>query len=291
MSTLYNFSQIVVPGNCYSSNYSIGIPIVDYGYSCAPHFYCPNSTASNPKSLPQVCPPTFECQAIRLASESCSPQGIYEPEICPRVLLDTGVSKKLAPEEPVLQSLPDVPSIPPPTADPTIKKGYGALPLSKQDSNHILKSANADPEKGEFGSDNQRGGGGGLAPGGGGTRSRRASILPTAPLGITDAQNLKRTTMLTSQTGLFSQLKSMAEEEERDTAYTSGVSISDIEYNIQQRPMSKKGPRAKSPELEGSAADLAGVTRAFARALNNRDDIRIDFRFENLGLALKDGKT
>ncbi|KAJ3284823.1 hypothetical protein HDU79_007844 [Rhizoclosmatium sp. JEL0117] len=81
--TSYDFSQILLPGNCYVSKYSIGYPITDYGYSCAPHFYCPNSTSSVIQSLPQLCTPTADCVGTRLKSKPCLPQGPYEPQLCP----------------------------------------------------------------------------------------------------------------------------------------------------------------------------------------------------------------
>ncbi|KAJ3127773.1 hypothetical protein HK100_009552 [Physocladia obscura] len=77
----YDYSQILVAGNCYVSSYAIGIPIPDYGYDCALNFYCPNSTSSVVKSLPQLCSPTADCVADRLKSQLCSPQGPYEPEL------------------------------------------------------------------------------------------------------------------------------------------------------------------------------------------------------------------
>ncbi|KAI8853994.1 hypothetical protein BC829DRAFT_381042 [Chytridium lagenaria] len=77
-----DLTKVLVPGNCYSSNLSVGIPVTKYGYTCAPHFYCPNTTISNVKSLPQICPPSVDCQLIRLATKSCEPQGQFEPQVC-----------------------------------------------------------------------------------------------------------------------------------------------------------------------------------------------------------------
>ncbi|KAJ3109532.1 hypothetical protein HDU97_005189 [Phlyctochytrium planicorne] len=81
-SSTIDLSIALVPGNCYSNKVSIGSPITKYGYSCAPHFYCPNATALNPVSLPQICPPSNKCQLERLATKFCEPQGPYEPQIC-----------------------------------------------------------------------------------------------------------------------------------------------------------------------------------------------------------------
>ncbi|KAJ1534054.1 hypothetical protein HK405_000186, partial [Cladochytrium tenue] len=85
-SSTYDLASILVPGNCYSSPYAIGLPIVDYGYSCTQGFLCPNSSATVLASLPQICPPTVSCQLQRLASKLCS--GFYCPTsnsilICP----------------------------------------------------------------------------------------------------------------------------------------------------------------------------------------------------------------
>eukprot|EP01119_Soliformovum_irregulare_P019516 TRINITY_DN6197_c1_g1_i1.p1 TRINITY_DN6197_c1_g1~~TRINITY_DN6197_c1_g1_i1.p1 ORF type:complete len:781 (+),score=218.38 TRINITY_DN6197_c1_g1_i1:3-2345(+) len=51
-------------------------------YSCALGFYCPNASASVPYSIPQLCPPTIDCQVRRLSGSQCDPQGIYEPSVC-----------------------------------------------------------------------------------------------------------------------------------------------------------------------------------------------------------------
>ncbi|KAI9344654.1 hypothetical protein BDR26DRAFT_183811 [Obelidium mucronatum] len=79
----YDYSQILLPGNCYVSPYAIGLPVTDYGYSCASRFYCPNATSSVTKSLPQLCSATAGCVATRLKTSLCTPQGPYEPSICP----------------------------------------------------------------------------------------------------------------------------------------------------------------------------------------------------------------
>jgi hypothetical protein len=48
--------------------------------SCPAHFYCPKINANDPLSFPSMCPPTLECQVLRLTSRFCPPQGIYEPQ-------------------------------------------------------------------------------------------------------------------------------------------------------------------------------------------------------------------
>ncbi|KAJ3071441.1 hypothetical protein HDU98_005335 [Podochytrium sp. JEL0797] len=79
----YVWSQILIAGNCYNSDLTIATPVVDYGYSCASHFYCPNATPSVVQSLPQICAPTDDCILARLATNMCQPNGPYEPEVCP----------------------------------------------------------------------------------------------------------------------------------------------------------------------------------------------------------------
>lgn len=63
---------------CIVDKRSIPFPLYDRR-SCPPHFYCPNANASDPLSFPSMCPPTIECQALRLFSRFCPPQGKYEP--------------------------------------------------------------------------------------------------------------------------------------------------------------------------------------------------------------------
>ncbi|KAL5451596.1 hypothetical protein PMIN07_005463 [Paraphaeosphaeria minitans] len=51
-------------------------------FVCNAGFYCPESKRTEP---PQYCPPTKECQAVRLqmAENTCDqPQGLYEPIVC-----------------------------------------------------------------------------------------------------------------------------------------------------------------------------------------------------------------
>ena len=49
--------------------------------SCPPRFYCPNANESDPLSFPSMCPPTLECQKLRLSSKFCPAQGKYEPVV------------------------------------------------------------------------------------------------------------------------------------------------------------------------------------------------------------------
>jgi ABC-type multidrug transport system ATPase subunit len=69
------------------SNYSScdsglpGIPITE-GQFCGDGFYCPNVDANRTETWPQYCPPTQECQFLRLEGQWCTRQGLYEPEVC-----------------------------------------------------------------------------------------------------------------------------------------------------------------------------------------------------------------
>ncbi|KAH9828028.1 ABC transporter, ABC-G family, WBC-type [Teratosphaeria destructans] len=47
--------------------------------TCNEGFYCPNSNNEHP---PQFCPPTDQCQVMRMTQSTCSPQGPFEPKIC-----------------------------------------------------------------------------------------------------------------------------------------------------------------------------------------------------------------
>ncbi|KAI3631015.1 hypothetical protein MIR68_010505 [Amoeboaphelidium protococcarum] len=58
--------------------------ILSANNSCPQHFYCPNTSPDNPISNPQMCPPTLKCQSLRLTSNFCEPQGLYEPVPCPK---------------------------------------------------------------------------------------------------------------------------------------------------------------------------------------------------------------
>ncbi|KAI9227817.1 MAG: hypothetical protein DHS80DRAFT_16527 [Piptocephalis tieghemiana] len=69
-------------GVCYAGSNVSGI-VVSQDYTCPPHYYCPNTTASNPASLPRLCPATKDCTMTRLYNGWCEPQGPYEPMVCP----------------------------------------------------------------------------------------------------------------------------------------------------------------------------------------------------------------
>ena len=69
------------------SNYSScdsglpGLPITE-GQFCADGFFCPNVDPNRTETWPQYCPPTQECQFLRLQGQWCERQGLYEPEVC-----------------------------------------------------------------------------------------------------------------------------------------------------------------------------------------------------------------
>ncbi|KAI9337955.1 hypothetical protein BDR26DRAFT_863348 [Obelidium mucronatum] len=50
--------------------------------TCDPGWYCPYLNQSDPSTLPVYCPPSPGCQTYRLESLPCSAQGRYEPILC-----------------------------------------------------------------------------------------------------------------------------------------------------------------------------------------------------------------
>ncbi|KAJ3013604.1 UNVERIFIED_CONTAM: hypothetical protein HDU68_000621 [Siphonaria sp. JEL0065] len=50
--------------------------------TCDPGWYCPYLNQSDPSTLPVYCPPSPGCQTFRLESNPCSAQGKYEPILC-----------------------------------------------------------------------------------------------------------------------------------------------------------------------------------------------------------------
>lgn len=66
-------------GSCYVNPQATGVTLID-DFSCPLHFYCPNTTSSNPQSKPQYCPADLDCQFSRLIGRPCSPQGEFEPQ-------------------------------------------------------------------------------------------------------------------------------------------------------------------------------------------------------------------
>ncbi|TPX57986.1 hypothetical protein CcCBS67573_g09198 [Chytriomyces confervae] len=70
--------------SCYiAPNLAIGIGLdPKQVLTCDPGWYCPNLNQSDPTTLPVYCPPSSGCQQYRLTSLPCSPQGKYEPVVC-----------------------------------------------------------------------------------------------------------------------------------------------------------------------------------------------------------------
>eukprot|EP00906_Rhabdomonas_costata_P015059 RCo021602 len=50
--------------------------------SCLPGFYCPFINPLDNSTWPAICPPTPQCTKDRLGRKFCSPQGLYEPQLC-----------------------------------------------------------------------------------------------------------------------------------------------------------------------------------------------------------------
>ena len=67
-----------------------GLPI------CAPGFYCPGLVPSDPSTYPVYCPPSPDCQLNRLLGSACTPQGSYEPIMCPGGYFCPGGAAQLA---------------------------------------------------------------------------------------------------------------------------------------------------------------------------------------------------
>ncbi|KAK7178880.1 hypothetical protein DPSP01_004862 [Paraphaeosphaeria sporulosa] len=63
---------------CYAENGSMPILLAEKD-DCNLGFFCPNSTDNAP---PQYCPPSFQCQALRMTGKDCPPQGLLEPVVC-----------------------------------------------------------------------------------------------------------------------------------------------------------------------------------------------------------------
>jgi hypothetical protein len=72
---------------CYINNKTIGVPLelwdLEKEMICAPGYFCPNTTISDPQTFPRICPATPECVMARLKGAFCSAQGKYDPIICP----------------------------------------------------------------------------------------------------------------------------------------------------------------------------------------------------------------
>ncbi|KAJ3263491.1 hypothetical protein HDU77_010608 [Chytriomyces hyalinus] len=256
-----DLKKILIPGNCYVSPYAIGIPILDYGYSCASHFYCPNTTSSVVQSLPQICTAQASCVADRLATDFCSPQGPYEPQVCPPGNYCPTYLEKY---ECTCKAGSVVPSY------------YGGLIFCVivdallAVAYYIVKCSNSKRERNRglpklVRTLTQRGLDGTVSPEAdldssgvdadeaGDTRQREMSALPATILG--SRQALSEKDQISTVLGI--------EEDDKKVAL-------------------KKAD---------SAPELTGFMNGFLGALEGKQNVFIDFRFEDLGLCLKNGKS
>ncbi|KAJ3094464.1 hypothetical protein HDU97_008035 [Phlyctochytrium planicorne] len=74
-----------MPGyGCFSSpNISVGIPLINStSIGCEKGYYCPYYNRSDANTIPVACPPDPICQINRVFSDTCLPQGRYEPMLC-----------------------------------------------------------------------------------------------------------------------------------------------------------------------------------------------------------------
>ncbi|KAJ3403156.1 hypothetical protein HDU80_004429 [Chytriomyces hyalinus] len=256
-----DLKKILIPGNCYVSPYAIGIPILDYGYSCASHFYCPNTTSSVVQSLPQICTAQASCVADRLATDFCSPQGPYEPQVCPPGNYCPTYLEKY---ECTCKAGSVVPSY------------YGGLIFCVivdallAVAYYIVKCSNSKRERNRglpklVRTLTQRGLDGAVSPEtdfnlsgvdadeAGDTRQREMSALPATVLGSRQALSEK------------DQISTVLGTEDDD-----------------KKVVLKKAD---------SAPELTGFMNGFLGALEGKQNVFIDFRFEDLGLCLKNGKS
>ncbi|ORY18078.1 hypothetical protein BCR33DRAFT_777678 [Rhizoclosmatium globosum] len=259
--TSYDLTKILLPGNCYVSQYSIGYPITDYGYSCAPHFYCPNSTASVVKSLPQLCTPTADCVATRLKSKPCTPQGPYEPQLCP--------AGSYCPDPTTLLNCPSGYYCPVGTVTP-----IACPPLSNCPESTIAPTY--------FG---------GIV-----ICAIVDIILVLCYFGI--KYDWINKIQSNQKTRLSNTTRKKVEQEKAENDPEQG--LSEVTADEERRRSESVNPLtclgrpsvvdAKVP-VTGSMEELSGFIGGFRTALEGKEDVFIDFKFENLGLKLKEGKT
>ena len=117
--------------------------------------------------------------------------------------------------------------------------------------------------------------------------SRRASFIPKAILGITDSKQL--------HIAMNEKLNEIKEDDENEEELKKpdppvGVYVSGGEHKSLEELHSPKPIDVVKNDLSQSSADLSNLVRAFRRALNGREDLHIDFKFEKLGLSLPNGK-
>ncbi|KAI8838265.1 hypothetical protein BJ741DRAFT_601981 [Chytriomyces cf. hyalinus JEL632] len=276
-----DLKKILIPGNCYVSPYAIGIPILDYGYSCASHFYCPNTTSSVVQSLPQICTAGASCVADRLATDFCSPQGPYEPQVCPPGnYCPTYLEKYECPSGSWCPTGTVSPRTCPPlstcNAGSVVPSYYGGLIFCVivdallAVAYYIVKCSNSKRERNRglpkmVRTLTQRGLDAAVSPEAafdssgvdadeaGDTRQREMSALPATILGSRQALSEK------------DQTSTVVGTEEDD-----------------KKVVLKKAD---------SAPELTGFMNGFLGALEGKQNVFIDFRFEDLGLCLKNGKS
>ncbi|KAI9344656.1 hypothetical protein BDR26DRAFT_183833 [Obelidium mucronatum] len=340
----YDWSQILVNGNCYNSYYTIGTPVTLYNYSCAPHFYCPNSTAEVIGSLPQLCEPTNECVGRRLATELCEPNGPYEPQLC--------VRGNYCPDSKSMIPCPEQYWCPTGTITPrvcptfslcpegtVVPKYYGGLifcgvvdavlilaflvirffPSKETRSESIQRlshswsrfferthrsSAKVGPapssQELSFGisyDDTNKLSRINVEPACE-VHKRDKSIVPDGVLGLSDAKKLAKIVNST-----------MAQPvENQELEYAGDVTItyfpdgdetsfdhhgSSIIVAGRESTVEKQMQKHRNSELQpiSSSSNMANFVHACRRALEGKDAVYIDFRFENLGLRLSNGKS
>ncbi|KAJ3109992.1 hypothetical protein HDU96_006992 [Phlyctochytrium bullatum] len=274
-----DLSQVMVAGNCYSDKRAVGVPIVN-----PEKYYCPPGTIE-----PRQCPPMSICPAgsivpkfyggillciifdilltilywiIRSAGRSkASPIPAKEEKKPAAPAEERAALKKIAPEPP---------SAAPPEGQPPAP--LTAVVIQTDDS-----STPYEPPKLSHG--------------------RRASIQPSSPLGITSATFIPLAMS-------HNQLEGMAEEDETEEPTPQAEEKTTAKGSLKRensknvkvviagevRALSSIEKTNKMTEVRASAEDLAGLMKGFRSALNDKDDLRIDFTFENLSLALPDGK-
>ncbi|KAJ3416423.1 hypothetical protein HDV05_001581 [Chytridiales sp. JEL 0842] len=376
-SSSLNITELLQPGNCYSNRLSIGTPILDYNYSCPLHFFCPNTTESDPFSIPQICQPSVSCQLDRLAVKLCANQGKYEPQLCPkgnycpdyttRIKCPEGSFcpvGSIAPRScPPLSSCPEGSIVPRYHGgviicliidvillcfwggnklrakwerEKAIKVAVQVTADEEAAVNESTKLQHSSPEpisttaqpppplptqSSSLASPDPQ-----LRPTSSSSR-RRGSVLPNAPLGITDASAIKAAV---EEKGILEEEDEEEENEEarlvvktpkeevtrmptskslqglgKDQVVVAGkiVSVVDIGKSTSPaqamtRKQSKKAEEdeeAESPlekfQFHGSTGDISSILNFFQKGMNNQTSLKIDFRFEDLGLSLPDGRS
>ncbi|KAJ3071440.1 hypothetical protein HDU98_005334 [Podochytrium sp. JEL0797] len=244
-------SNLLVAGNCYVSPYAIGVPITDYGYACAPHFYCPNAQASAQGPYePEVCFPGSYCPDGKTISKcpvgNYCPTGTITPNKCPPL--------SSCPEGSVTPSyfgglvfcgIIDLFLI----VGYFVSKHHFTRPESRPPPPKIVEHLQRVVSVRNVGD-----------VGGGGD----ASVWPDA----TDAEKGER-----------DRLRQLSSAPTTQMGSSTATQINPLV------PIEKGFPP------NGSETDLAGFMSGFRSALDGKEDVFIDFEFQDLGLKLEDGKS